>query len=384
MATLQAGESIDAVVDYDTLEIDGEALEMAGVQGRHTLGPNELAYKRASLAVLKQSAVAGIEDLTVLKEWPNLGSSFLRFDSEQALTELLERPQVVRVHAPHYVSPSTEQSLVLVRQPPVAAAGLKGGGKTIAIFDTGIDSRLPVFGSCTSTDPPEPVGCRVIATTDPIGDDDPYDELSGHGTLVSAIAATVAPEADLVFADVIGFVDENGDGIPESPSREEAVIEAISWAIAMVEPQPPPGEIQPPQNLVAINMSFAINPDVPNPPQLYTEPCPNAVTALALGDAMMAGIQPIAAAGNEAKLFAGSEGFIDGVRIPACVPGVVSVGAVYDNKRRHRTDEGCSAEQRSGGRHQLQRCHHHCRPPSLQDDLAEADYPGTVGPPLCV
>jgi len=69
VATLQAGESVDAVVDYDTLEIDGEALEMARVQGRHTLGPNELAYKRASLAVLKQSAVAGIEDLTVLKEW---------------------------------------------------------------------------------------------------------------------------------------------------------------------------------------------------------------------------------------------------------------------------------------------------------------------------
>jgi hypothetical protein len=312
VAKLQAGEPVDALVDYDTLEVDGEALAMAGVQGRHVLGPNELAYKRASLAVLKQSAVAGIEDLTVLKEWPNLSGSFVRFETEQALTDFLARPQVVRVHREWVIEPLTTESLVLINQPSVVAGGLGGAGKVIAIFDTGIDASLGVFGSCTSTDPPmPPETCRVVATIDPAGDADPGDP-GLHGTLVSAIAATVAPGANLVFADVISGNDDN----------VASVGTALDWVMEIYDPDD--------MDIVAINMSFRFAYEDPeNPPPPQTEPCTGAPLGAMFNDAMMAGIQPIAAAGNGAAL-GPMGGFIDGTKIPACIPSVVSVGSVYD------------------------------------------------------
>jgi hypothetical protein len=60
---------------------------------------------------------------------------------------------------------------------------------------------------------------------------------------------------------------------------------------------------------------------------VHTTTCPDDVLAGRLSDAILAGIQPVIASGNTA-FFNGS--FDDGVASPACVPGVVSVGAAYD------------------------------------------------------
>jgi subtilisin family serine protease len=271
---------------------------MAKSQGRHVLGPNELAYKRASLAVLKQSAVTGIEGLTVLEEWPNLSSSFVRFETEQALTDFLARPQVVRVHREWVVEPLTTESLPLIGQPGVVAGGLGGAGKVIAIFDTGINANKPVFGNCTSTDPPEPAGCRVVATIDPAGDNDPGDP-AGHGTLVSAIVATVAPGADLVVADVLD-INESGENLT-------AVGTALNWVIQLDLDE---------KDIVALNMSFGFRPEDPenpeNPPMFHTEPCSGAPLEMMFNDALMAGIQPIAASGNAAHTSTTPPHFVDG------------------------------------------------------------------------
>ncbi len=60
---------------------------------------------------------------------------------------------------------------------------------------------------------------------------------------------------------------------------------------------------------------------VPN--QKYTSECPNSGYATVFANARAAGIVPVVAAGND--------GFADGVSSPACTPGAVRVGAVYDS-----------------------------------------------------
>jgi hypothetical protein len=276
VAKLQAGEAVEALVDFDTLEIDGEALAMANAQGRRVLRGNELAYKRAALAVLKQSALAGIEEVSVLREYPNLSSSYLRFETEEALTTFLQRPQVLRVHAAYTVVPLVAESLPLIEQPAVEAAGLVGAGKTIVVLDTGVDYTQAFFGC---SEPGEP-GCRVVATFEAPGGDDgsPDSHPKRHGTLVSAIAASVAPGANLAVADVYS----PGDIVDD-------VVAAIEWTI---------DELVPIHDVVVMNMSFRIVPstaDVWNP-----EPCPTAPPASALSDMALVGVQPISASGNSA------------------------------------------------------------------------------------
>ena len=156
---------------------------MAKSQGRRILRGNELAYKRAALATLKQSAMAGIEGVSVVREYSNLSSSYLRFETEAALTALLQRPEVLRVHGAYTVVPLVMESLPLIEQPAVEATGLGGAGKTIVVFDTGVDYTQSFFGC---SEPGEP-GCRVVATFEaPSGDDgSPDSDPDLHGTLVA-------------------------------------------------------------------------------------------------------------------------------------------------------------------------------------------------------
>jgi subtilisin family serine protease len=131
---------------------------------------------------------------------------------------------------------------------------------------------------------------------------------------VSSIAATVAPGANLVFADVLSG---NADNVA-------SVGTALDWVLNEIDPDE--------MDVVAINMSFRFAYEDPqNPPPPQTEPCPDEEAPLetSFGDVLMAGIQPIAASGNGAAR--GVSPFTDGTAIPACIPAVVSVGAVYDS-----------------------------------------------------
>jgi hypothetical protein len=49
---------VELLVNFDSLSIDGEAIEMARARGSRVLGREELPYRRAALANLKQSAQA--------------------------------------------------------------------------------------------------------------------------------------------------------------------------------------------------------------------------------------------------------------------------------------------------------------------------------------
>ena len=312
VAALQAGEPVEVIVDVDTLALDAEVFAMAHAAGRVSLGPSELTYRRAGLASIKQEALAGIEDVTVLKTLTHLSTGLVRIESEAALSVLLARPQVIGVYADEAeIAPLVDESFPLIGQPVVAAGiesapALGGEGTIIAIFDTGVDYLDPFFG-CTA--PGVPSTCPVMDYRKYGPQNEPPDP-DGHGTAVTAIAHLVAPKAKLVVADVLG-----GDRIFDT-------MEAFSWLMQLKEDN---------ENVVAVNMSYVVNPTPGMPPNLWYEnqqDC-EAVSPLAttLGQAIAAGIQPIAAAGNRATV-AGT--FFDGIVHPACIPGAVSVGAVYD------------------------------------------------------
>ncbi len=110
----------------------------------------------------------------------------------------------------------------------------------------------------------------------------------------------VAPTSHVAAINVFGA---------SSTTSSALVISAINWGIAN----------QAAYNITAINMSLGDGTDNTSPcsnPQLnaYVTPVANAKAA---------GIISVAASGNDA--------FTDGIDGPACTPGVVSVGAVYDS-----------------------------------------------------
>jgi subtilisin family serine protease len=116
-----------------------------------------------------------------------------------------------------------------------------------------------------------------------------------HGTNVSAIALGVAPGAKLAMLDVF-----NGNSASSTD-----IIDAMNWVL----------QYRPNFNTVAVNMSFGDG-------SAHASQCSNSVFAAPVRSLLNAGILSVAAAGNS--------GSKQGLANPACVPGVVSVGAVYD------------------------------------------------------
>jgi len=213
----------------------------------------------------------------------------------EVLDALHRQPEVLAVIPNRQIFHQLTESLPLIRQELPVAAGYGGQGTCMAIIDTGIDYLShDEFGGCT--DAAEPASCRILDAVDVASDDGSLDD-NGHGTHVAAIAAAVAPAADLVAIDVF-------DG---TTSSDALVLAGIDWAIAH----------QADYNIVAINLSLGDGSDNTSSCSSHFNPYVTAVT-----NARDAGILVVAAAGNE--------GYTDGISRPACTPDVISVGAVYD------------------------------------------------------
>jgi hypothetical protein len=115
---------------------------------------------------------------------------------------------------------------------------------------------------------------------------------------VSGIVVGVAPKAKIAALDVF-------DGASASTTT---IVQAVNWVIANKASF----------NIVAMNLSLGGN-------QGFTAPCGNNFSPLetAFAQARAVGVVPVVASGNN--------NFHDRLAHPACVPGAVSVGAVYDS-----------------------------------------------------
>ncbi|MEW6514372.1 MAG: IPTL-CTERM sorting domain-containing protein [Pseudomonadota bacterium] len=290
---LDGGGAVELIVEYQSGTLEEELASRRKAPGR-TADPVEIQGLRVERYTNVRNRVddaMGLAPSARLKDYAQLPMSFRRFRSLAEAQAYAAHPDVKAVHENIRLVTMLTQSLPLVEQPAVAAATTAGSGTTIAVIDNGINYTHSAFGSCTA--PGVPAGCKVVASVDfGTGTTD-----KNHGTNVSAIALGVAPASRIAMLNAFSGTS----------AWTSDIIEAIDWAIAN----------RTTYNIVAINMSLGESNFWINVACTTNNPFLTPVT-----NARNVGIAVIASAGNEAHK--------DGITRPACTPGVISVGAVYD------------------------------------------------------
>jgi subtilisin family serine protease len=282
-------EPVEVIVEY-------HAPQATALLASGNVSSQTMQRAKALFASAKQQALssASAQELRQLRDFDALPMNFVRVNRRGALLQLLNNPNVKAVHENKAHRANLAQSLGLIRQPQALAAGFGGAGTTVAVLDTGAFFDRAAFGSCTA--PNQPAGCRVVAALDIAANDGLRDDGSVHGTNVAGIVAGVAPQARLAVLDVFrGSLAYTID-----------IISGINWAINNKSQY----------NIVAMNLSLGTRGIK------YTGECPSSYATTPFSQARAVGIIPVVAAGND--------GFADGVGEPACAPGAVRVGAVYD------------------------------------------------------
>jgi subtilisin family serine protease len=184
-------------------------------------------------------------------------------------------------------------------------AQYSGAGVAVAVCDTGVDYTNTNLGG-----PNYPNSVVLGGYDTGLGTADPKD-VDGHGTAVAGIVAGAVNDVDDYIGGVapgakiyaLKITDATGD------APDAAIIAAWEWAITNQNKAPAS-----PIRIINVSMGSGY----------FTEQCDadysNYVTAAA--NAAKAGITIFASSGNE--------GYCDGMGNPACLSGVISVGAVYD------------------------------------------------------
>ncbi|HUO43543.1 MAG TPA: S8 family serine peptidase [Burkholderiales bacterium] len=298
VARLQAGQPIELIVEYESAEIERQAVQLRQRARARTDTPEILEFRRKNYASLKQQTDGELArpDVTQVLDYSHLPMAVKRFRSLAALNAFLADPGIRAIYEDIQLRPVDATSLALIEQPAVAAVGYTGAGTMVAVIDNGINYTLSDFGSCTA--PGTPAGCHV-AVSMLVGTATGGD--GTHGSNVAAIALSVAPGTQIAMLDAFS-------GSSASTSN---VIAGINWAIAN----------QSTYHIAAINMSLGATTH-------YTSTCSSGNSySTPVANARSAGISVVAASGNNAYT---NGVYQDGIVMPACTPGVVSVGAVYD------------------------------------------------------
>jgi subtilisin family serine protease len=319
---LEASGSVDALVVFDGSDVRrGAEIAASRAADREA---SMLDALRTGQSTIKQRALRG-SGLTVLDPLDGLSIASVRFTSGAALLRVVNDGHVLAVQQPDSHEPQLAGSLGVIRQPAIAQLGYTGAGTTIAVLDTGVDFSNGHFGTCPTAGA---AGCRVIEALDFDTNDNDLDD-DGHGTNVAAIAAGVAPGARILAYDVFSY-RFTAAGTYENLADDTVVVKAIARAVALARTY----------NVRAINLSLGGEGDSAR----WTTTCPTVggrvnLYTQAFADARAAGILPVVAAGNDATRTNGTFGA--GISHPACTPGAVSVGAVYDANVGAQTWRDC-------------------------------------------
>jgi subtilisin family serine protease len=238
--------------------------------------------------------------------------------SSQGLESLRQNPDVQAVALDMQIHAVLTESVALIRADRVwNELGLTGAGVNVAVLDSGVDLTHPdladhiVAQHCFSKGDCPPNG---------VDEGENAQDENGHGTHVAGILASrgsvsprgVAPGAGIVAVRVM---DKTGSG------WNSDLVAGTDWVVAN----------QARLNVRVINMSLGAGQyaDVCD-----TQDANTMLEAAAIGAARQAGIVAFAASGNDAQANA--------MLAPACVSGVVSVGATYDANLGPKSWPGCS------------------------------------------
>lgn len=289
VAKVHAGHiDLNALVNNDANDLIVEYV--SNVSDRAALSDKVSAYQAVKQGVRSQLSE---REHVLLRDYKFLPFSVDRISGRSSLVALLNDASVKAVY-PNRKSQhqSVSDNLSLINQPQAVSAGYAGTGATVAVLDTGINYNNAAFGSCTA--PNIPSSCRVPVAFSTTGGS--ALDSNGHGTNVSAITAGVAPQIKVVGINVFrGSVAYDSD-----------ILAGLNWVLNNAAAL----------NIKAVNMSLGVAG------QIYLTNC-NSSYAPVFSQLINAGVAPVVAAGNDASAL--------GVAYPACTPGAVVVGAVYDD-----------------------------------------------------
>lgn len=292
-------EPVEALILLDdAVEARQLASAVGPAEARFRLNRGEyagfVATQRMLMRALKSDVIlaAADPDVDVLTEYDVLPVLHVRIRSARALENLRRQGRIRAIDAIRHVPMALAESLPLIGQPTVAAAGHLGAGTSVAVLDTGVDYTRAAFGSCSA-----PGGsCKVAHAQDFATPDGVVDYGNFHGTNVAGIVLGVAPATRILALDVF---ETSGT------ASSNVLLNAINWCIAN----------RAAYNIAAINMSLGGGQ--------YTSPLtPSDSMGVAITNAVSAGIAVVVASGNN--------GWSNAISWPAAYSNVLSVGAYYD------------------------------------------------------
>jgi subtilisin family serine protease len=231
--------------------------------------------------------------------------------TETGLQQLLADPRVRGVSLDRPLAYQLAEAVPLVTLDALHDRELTGTGTVVAVVDGGIDPDHPDLADalvgeiCFCTSPTG--GCCPDGTTQQEGPGSAGD-VDGHGTSVSGIITSNGIEAPLGGAPGASILAVKTRGPALEDGTEFDVLLAGDW---IIRERP---------DVAFINLSLATL-------ELFPSPCdqanPTTVGAsLLVGALRERGVLVIASAGNE--------GASDMLGLPACLSGIVAVGATHD------------------------------------------------------
>jgi subtilisin family serine protease len=261
---------------------------------------NEIFQQRS--AAFKKSeedqlALLNSSDFQVRYKFNSI-NGFSGLATRSGIEKLLKNPLVkyIEVDRPFY--PTLSQSVPITHAVQNQDLFIGGQGQTVCVIDSGINYTHPDLGGCIGSN------CKVLGGYDFYYNTTDVMDHYGHGTHVAGIVAAngtvfgVAPYAHLVALKV---ASDTGD------YRLEKIEPAIDWCISHRNDY----------NISVITISIADNE------KYLGDDCMNESTLAAwIKTAINYGIVVDASSGNM--------GWNGNMSAPACIGGVISVGATYD------------------------------------------------------
>jgi subtilisin family serine protease len=306
---LPAWSQVAGAQVYRTLRAEGRARVVVALR---LPVATELVVAKSEMASIKSHVFFDIPaaEFELTHDWASL-SAVAGWVSPSGLAKLMSDPNVERVDVDIPGEIATGESVPLIRGNELRSMGITGGGVTVAVLDTGIDTDHPDLSDdlvaeqcyCTNADGS---GCCPDGSTAQSGAGSAEDE-HGHGTNVCGIVTGrggnaptgVAPDSKLV---AIRVLDRDG-----TASGTAQVLSALDW---IIDSQP---------DVKVVNMSLVFSS--------FSGACDNAAS---WASAFTQAINTLRSRGTIVFASSGNNGLSDQIGLPACITSAVGVGAVYD------------------------------------------------------
>lgn len=241
-----------------------------------------------------------------------------------SLQQLLDDPDVIRVHEDIPVPPTLATSVPLIGGDVTASEGHTGAGQTVAIIDTGVDKSHPFFGGRVVSEACYSTSNSVATSFCPGGASASTASGSGvpcpsgtdgcdHGTHVAGIAAGsgssftgVAPAASIVA--IQAFSEFTGTNCTDFELDDPC---ALTYTSDQIEALERVYELRNTHTIAAVNMSLGGGS---NSAHCDTDPRKTIVDNLH-------------AAGIATAIASGNDGLTGSIGAPACISTAVAVGS---------------------------------------------------------